>query len=146
MENNVYAAPESQLREIPSDPSSDDTQLGGSVEAAVAGEIDISMMETLGEAWDKMKGFKLTCLLAFALYIVVAILSSYVAIPFAFVLNAAGIDPEVGAGIAVIIQLLASLATMSMFMGIHILGIRHFAGCSISAGMVLRYFHKIIPL
>jgi hypothetical protein len=53
---DIYATPESDLAyHSPSERS------GGNIEDAIAGNIEVNMLETLGEAWRGLKGFKLKC-------------------------------------------------------------------------------------
>jgi hypothetical protein len=136
--SNVYAAPESELRfETPSDHS------GGTIEDATAGNIDISMTATMGEAWRNMKGFKFPCHVAFFLYFIVAIIASLVAYPIISGLMSAGADQNTAGLIGAVVQLFASIAVMPMFIGIHIMGMRHAENKSVSAGSIFGYFDKI---
>ena len=136
--SNVYAAPESELRfETPSDHS------GGTIEDATAGNIEISMTATMGEAWRNMKGFKFSCHVAFFLYFIVAIITSLVAYPIIFGLMSAGAEQNTAGLIGAVVQLFASIAVMPMFIGIHIMGMRHAENKSVSAGSIFGYFDKI---
>jgi hypothetical protein len=136
--SNVYAAPESELRfETPSDHS------GGTIEDATAGNIEISMTGTMGEAWRNMKGFKFSCHVAFFLYFIVAIIASLVAYPIIFGLMSAGAEQNTAGLIGAVVQLFASIAVMPMFIGIHIMGMRHAENKSVSAGSIFGYFDKI---
>ena len=136
--NNVYAAPESELRyETPSD------HAGGTIEDAIAGNVEISMTGTMGEAWRNLKGFKLSCHVAFFLYFVIAIITSMISYPIIFGLMSIGADQNTAGLVGAILQLFASIAVMPMFIGIHIMGMRHAAGKSVSAGSIFAYFNKI---
>jgi hypothetical protein len=136
--NNVYAAPESDLRDAASANHS-----GGNVEDAIAGNIEISMTGTLGEAWRNLKGFKLQCIGAFILYIVAAIVTSLASPLLIYALTAIGADEASAAIVGGILQIVTSIIVMPMFMGIHIMGMRHAENKSVSATSVFAYFNKI---
>ncbi len=82
---NVYAAPESDLRDETSS-----HRTGGSVEDAISGNIEIGMIATMGAAWRNLKGFKLSCLIAFILYFIIAMFASFISTPIIFGLLAVG--------------------------------------------------------
>jgi hypothetical protein len=135
--NNIYATPESDLSyDSPSD------RAGGRIEDAIAGNIEISMTGTMGEAWRNLKGFKLKCHVAFLLYFIIAILAAFVSLPIIFGLTAIGADVNTATILGSIVQTIASLAIMTMFMGIHIMGMRHAENKSVSAGSIFGYFNK----
>ncbi len=135
--NTIYATPEADLREAnPSD------RAGGSIEAAISGDIEISMRSIMGEAWRNMKGFKLKCHVAFLIYMLVAILAAFISFPIILGMTAIGADLETAGIVGSTIQTVASLAIMPMFMGIHIMGMRHAENKSVSAGSILGYFNK----
>ena len=136
--NNVYAAPESELRyETPSD------HAGGTIEDAIAGNIEISMTGTMGEAWRNLKGFKLSCHTAFFLYFVISILASLISYPIIFGLMSIGTDQNTAGAVGAVLQIFASIAVMPMFIGIHIMGMRHAESKSVSAVSIFGYFNKI---
>ena len=64
--SDIYATPEADLGN-----SSASERAGGAIEDAIAGNIEIDMLATLGEAWRGLKGFKLKCHLALVLYLLV---------------------------------------------------------------------------
>ena len=65
---DIYATPEADLaRSVQSERS------GGNIDDAVAGNFEVNMLETLGEAWRGLKGFKLKCHIALTLYFLVYI-------------------------------------------------------------------------
>jgi hypothetical protein len=136
--NDIYAAPTADLES--DNPSQ---RLGGNIEDAVDGNIRISVGEILGQAWRSVKGFKLVCHIALTIYVVVAILAGIVSIPVVIMLTATGADQSVTGVVASVIQTLASIATIPMFFGIHIMGIRHLAGKPVSVGSVFQFFYKI---
>ncbi|MFV2032765.1 MAG: hypothetical protein ACC663_09735 [Gammaproteobacteria bacterium] len=135
--NTIYATPEADLRDdSPSD------RAGGSVEAAIAGDIEISMSKTMGEAWRNLKGFKFKTLIALLLYMLVAIVASLLSIPVIFGLGAIGADQNSATIVGSLIQMVASLAIMPMFIGIHIMGMRHAENKSVSVGSIFGYFNR----
>lgn len=136
--SNIYATPEAELR---NDAAGD--RAGGNIEDAIAGNIDISMTGTMGEAWRQLKGFKLTCLLAALLYLVLAIVTNFISFPVILGLTALGADEASANIIGTVIQMLVSIALMPVFIGIHILGMRHAEHKSTSATSIFGYFNKI---
>jgi hypothetical protein len=139
--NNIYSTPQSDL-----DNTSSSERIGGSPEQAVAGSIEISMTGTLGEAWKNLKGFKTLCHISFLLYFIAAIIAALLVIPIGIGLVALGVDKDTAAFIAQLLQIVATIATMPMFLAIHIMGIRHAANKPSSASAVFQYFHKIPAL
>ena len=135
---NIYATPESDLSNM-----AFASEVGGSVEDAIDGSIEISMLGTMGRAWGRMKGFKRTCILALILYVVFSMLAFLVGPLVIFGLSALGADQNSVAVMGSIIQFLASIVVLPMFMGILILGMRHAENKPVSASSILRYFHKL---
>ncbi len=136
--NNLYATPEADLSY-----SNASDRAGGSIEDAISGKIQISMTGTMGEAWRNLKGFKTKCNVAFLLYFIIAIVAAFVSMPVIFGLTAIGADAQTAAILGSVIQMVASIAVMPMFMGIHIMGMRHAENRSVSAGSIFGYFNKI---
>lgn len=136
--NNVYATPEADLNY----PSTSDSA-GGAIEDAISGNIEISMTGTMGEAWRNLKGFKMKCHVAFLLYFIVAIAAAFISVPVIFGFTAIGADLQAATILGSVIQMVASIAVMPMFMGIHIMGMRHAENKSVSAGSIFGYFNKI---
>ena len=136
--SNLYATPEADLNY---NTSSD--RAGGSVEDSIAGNVEISMTGTMGEAWRSMKGFKLKCHVAFLLYFIIALLAAFVSLPIIFGLTALGADINTATIVGSAVQMIASLSIMTMFMGIHIMGMRHAENKSVTAGSIFGYFNKI---
>ena len=135
---NVYAAPESDLRE-----QNSTHHTGGSVEDAIAGNIEIGMISTMGEAWRNLKGFKFRCLVAFFLYFIIAIFANFISTPIIFGLIAVGADQVTAAVIGGLIQMITSIVIMPIFIGIHIMGMRHAENKSVSAGSIFNYFARV---
>ncbi len=84
---DIYATPESDLSQRP---QSD--RAGGNVEDAINGNIEINMLETLGEAWRGMKGFKLKCHIASGIWFVIYILAALIPLPVTIGLINLGAD------------------------------------------------------
>ncbi|MCZ6881890.1 MAG: hypothetical protein O7F15_02640 [Gammaproteobacteria bacterium] len=135
---NVYAAPESDLRE-----QNSAHRTGGSVEDAIAGNIEIGMISTMGEAWRNLKGFKFRCLVAFFLYFIIAIFANFISTPIIFGLIAVGADQATAAVIGGLIQMITSIVIMPMIIGIHIMGMRHAENKSVSPGSIFNYFARV---
>ncbi|MCP4332567.1 MAG: hypothetical protein GY785_07900 [Gammaproteobacteria bacterium] len=135
--DDIYSTPESDLAQ--SHPS---VHGGGNVEDAIAGNIEVNMLETLGEAWRDLKGFKLKCHIATIIWFAVYLVALVISIPVVFGLEAMGADENSAAMVASLVQLIAIAVTMPMMVGITIMGIRHSQRKPISAGSVLNYFHR----
>lgn len=135
--DDIYATPESDLAQ---NRSSEHT--GGKVEDAIAGKIEVSMLGTLGEAWRDLRGFKLKCHIATAIWFAVYLVALLISIPVVFGLVAMGADENSASIIASLVQLIAIAVTMPMMVGITVMGIRHSQRKSVSPGLVLSYFHR----
>ncbi|MCP4495007.1 MAG: hypothetical protein GY820_48050 [Gammaproteobacteria bacterium] len=135
--NDIYAAPEANLRD-----DHQSSRVGGNIEDAIAGNIEISMLGTMGEAWRQTKGFKWTCHLAFMLYFVAYLVTMLIGIPVVFGFQAMGADQNTADLIGAAVQMIASIAVMPIFIGIHILGMQHAENKSISATSIFGYFNK----
>jgi membrane-anchored glycerophosphoryl diester phosphodiesterase (GDPDase) len=135
---DIYATPESDLAQnIRSERG------GGNIEDAIAGNIEVRMLATLGEAWRDLKGFKLKCHIASAIWFVVYLLAALISIPIIIGLTAVGADKDSASIIGSLVQLIAIAATMPMIAGITIMGIRHAQKKTVSSGTVFSYFHRI---
>ncbi len=135
--DDIYATPRSDLAQTR--PSA---RGGGNIEDAIAGNIDVSMLGTLGEAWRDLKGFKLKCHIASAIWFVVYLIAMLISLPVIYGLVAMGADENSASIIGTVVQLIAIAITMPMMAGIMIMGIRHSQRKSVSAGSVLSYFHR----
>jgi len=141
MSSNIYATPEAELRD-----TNTAGRLGGNIDDAIAGNIDISMTGTMGEAWRQLKGFKTTCLLACLLYFALAMVTNLVSYPIIFALSALGAEPNSAGIIGGVIQMIVSIAVMPVFIGIHILGMRHAAEKPTNSTAIFAYFNRIPTL
>ncbi len=136
--SDIYATPEADLAQVrPQD------RYGGNVEDALAGDFEVNMLETLGEAWRGMKGFKLKCHIALVIYLLVYLGAVMLSIPVVMGLAMSGADQQTAALIGSLVQMVAVVATMPMVVAIFIMGMRHAAGKSVSAGSVFNYFSSL---
>jgi hypothetical protein len=136
--SDIYATPESDLAQV-----SRSEHGGGNIEDAIAGNIEVRMLETFGEAWRGLKGFKLKCLIATLLWFVIYMIAAFISMPILMGLMALGADEATATIISGVIQFLAVTATMPMMVGITIMGIRHTQGKSVSPGLIFNYFHRV---
>ena len=134
---DIYATPESDVSQRPAS-----SREGGNVQDAIDGNIEVNVLETMGEAWRGMKGFKLKCHIASVIWFVVYIIAALVTVPVTYALVAVGATPDAAAIIAWLVQIVAISVTMPMMIGITVMGIRHASGKSVSAGTVFNYFHR----
>ena len=136
--NDIYATPTADVT-----PRVNSTRAGGNVNDAIAGNIDIDMLQILGEAWRGLKGFKLKCHIATVIWLLLYLVAILISLPVIFGLNALGADQTTTSIIGSVVQLVAIAATMPMMVGITIMGIRHSQGKVVSAGSILNYFHRL---
>ncbi|MCP4429665.1 MAG: hypothetical protein GY806_01675 [Gammaproteobacteria bacterium] len=136
--SNIYAAPEAELSN-----NASGERVGGNIEDAIAGNIEISMTATMGDAWRKLKGFKTVCLLASLLYIALAIVANFISFPVIFGLVAIGADETSAGLIGSLLQMIISIAILPVIIGIHILGMRHAENKSTTSTAIFGYFNKI---
>ena len=133
--SDIYATPEAELAQnIVGD------RVGGNIDDAVAGNFEVSMTGTLGEAWRQLKGFKLKCHIALVLYTLVFIGAAMV---FGFAVTAlvmSGADQNVILILNIVFQLVITLIALPMSIAIMIMGIRHAQNKSVSAGEIFRHF------
>lgn len=135
--DNIYATPESDLEQRPAG-----VRRGGNIEDAIAGNIEVNMLETLAEAWRDLKGFKLKCHIATLIWLAIYTVALLISIPVVFGLVALGADGETASLLGSLVQLVAIAVTMPMMVGITVMGIRHSQRRSVSASTVLNYFHR----
>ena len=137
MSSNIYATPEADLSN-----NSSAGRAGGNIEDAIAGNIEISMTGTMAEAWRATKGFKLTCHLAFLLYFAISIVVGLIGIPIVIGLIAVGAGEATASIVGSVVQIIASIVVLPVFIGIHILGMRHAEQKSITATAIFGYFNR----
>lgn len=138
---DIYATPEADLSNARHGDRS-----GGNIDDAIAGNIEIGMLQTLGEAWRGMKGFKLKCHIALVLYFIVYLLAVLLSIPVIFGLTAIGAEPQTATLVGSLVQICAIIGTMPMIFGVFIMAMRHANDKSISTGSIFDYFSSIPPL
>jgi len=136
--DDIYAAPVSDLAQhVRSERGS------GNFEDAIAGNIEVSMLGTLGEAWRDLKGFKLKCLIATVIWFVIYLVAAFISVPIMIGLTSIGADKQAASMIGSLLQTIAIAATMPMIVGITIMGIRHAQKKNVSSGSVFHYFNRI---
>lgn len=135
---DIYATPEADLSQ---EGLAD--RYGGNIDDAISGNFEVKMLETLGEAWRGLKGFKLKCHIALAIYFLVYFGAIMISIPVVIGLSAIGADQGTAAIVGSIVQLVAIIATMPMVFAVMIMGMRHALGKSVSAGSVFSHFGSI---
>ncbi len=136
--SDIYATPEADLGVRPSGDRS-----GGNIEDAIAGNIDIGMFDTLGEAWRGMRGFKLKCHIATVLWFIAYLVAALISIPLMIGIMALGADEITASLLSSLLQMVAIAATMPILGAITIMAIRHSQGKTVSAAIVFNYFHRI---
>jgi len=146
--SNAYQTPESNL-------VNESVSKGeyGSVEKAIQGEYEFSIGSVLSEAWAKTNGCKGVFNLGFFFYLLVIIgvmsVMSVVTVGMLSVGDAGTHPGELTSGMMfnqVFLQLAVNLIILPMVMGLAMIGIKRSVDAPISAGMVFKYFSKMIPL
>ncbi len=116
----------------------------GSLERGIAGDYQFSIGATLSEAWAKTNGAKGTINLALTLYFLVAI---GMMIAFAGIALTGGI---LGGESTLLTEAASQLVSTAVFApmgaGLFMIGLRRSVNAPISAGTVLGYFHKVLPI
>jgi hypothetical protein len=135
--HDIYATPTADVT-----PRVNSARAGGNIDAAIAGDIEVSMLQTLGEAWRGLEGFKLKCHIAMSIWFLAYLLAILISLPVFFGLAALGADQATASMIGSFVQLAATSATMPMMVGITILGIRHAQGKPVAAGSILNYLQR----
>ena len=139
--NDIYAAPQADLgREESSE------RAGGSIEDAIAGNIEIGMLQTLGDAWRGLKGFKLKCHIATLLYLLVFIGAGIAFALLVAALVATGADEQVLSILGLVFQVVITALALPMMLAIMIMAIRHEYKKPVSAGEVFRHFGAVPKL
>ena len=123
----------------------------GSLERAVEGDYEFSITGVISEAWAKTNGCKWTMQLAFSIYFLLAIL---VVLGMGFVLTMAGFSVDASSemdgasmGLSVLLQnIVMTAVTVPVGAGIFMLGLQRAQGGQLSAGSVMGYYHKVLPL
>ena len=136
--SDIYSTPEADLSQ-----EWGGERVGGNVDDAVAGNFEVNMLETLGEAWRGLKGFKLTCHIALLLYFLIFIGAGLVFGVLAAILATTGADESVISILSLVFQLVITVVSLPMGYAIMIMAMRHAHGKSVSAGEIFRHFGVI---
>jgi len=133
--SDIYATPEADLAQ-----NIDANRSGGNIDDAIAGNFEVNMLETLGEAWRGLKGFKLKCLIALLLYLVVFIGVGIGFGIFSSIIARTGADPSVIGILSIVFQVVITVIALPMSIAIMVMGMRHANRKSVSAGEIFRHF------
>ena len=139
--SDIYATPEADL--------SQDIELdraGGNIDDAVAGNFQVNMLETLGEAWRGLKGFKLKCHLGLILYFLVFLGATVVYGIVVTLIATSGADESIIGVLGIVFQLVITVISLPMTYALFIMAMRHANNKSVSAGEVFRHFGSIVSL
>jgi hypothetical protein len=138
---DIYATPEADLaQDIEAD------RAGGNIDDAVAGNFRVGMLETLGEAWRGLKGFKLKCHIALVLFMLVFLGAGVLFGVLAAVLASTGADESVIGTLSLVFQVVITMVALPMSYALLIMAMRHANGKSVSAGEIFRHFDTIVSL
>ncbi len=135
---DIYATPEAELAQ-----SIESDRAGGNIDDAVAGNFEVNMLETLGEAWRGLKGFKLKCLIAILLYLVVFIVIGMAFGVVAGIIAQTGGDQSVFVVVNIVSQIVMTAIALPMSIAILVMAMRHANSKSVSAGEIFRHFGVI---
>ena len=135
---DIYATPEAELAQ-----SIESDRAGGNIDDAVAGNFEVNMLETLGEAWRGLKGFKLKCLIAILLYLVVFIIIGMAFGVVAGIIAQTGGDQSVFVVVNIVSQIVMTAIALPMSIAILVMAMRHANSKSVSAGEIFRHFGVI---
>ena len=133
--SDIYATPEADLAQ-----SSPSEGSGGNIDDAIAGNFEVNMLETLGEAWRGLKGYKLKCHIALALYVLVFVGAGILFGVLAGILAATGADQSVIGILGIVFQLVITVVALPMGFAIMIMAMRHAHNKSVSAGEIFKHF------
>jgi len=133
--SDIYATPEADLAQ-----SSQSERSGGNIDDAIAGNFEVNMLETLGEAWRGLKGYKLKCHIALALYFLVFLGAALLFGVLVAILAATGADESVVGILSVVFQLVITVVALPMGFAIMIMAMRHAHNKSVSAGEIFKHF------
>ena len=139
--SDIYATPEADLAQ-----PDQSERVGGNIDDAIAGNFEVNMLETLGEAWRGLKGFKLKCHIAMALYFLIFLGAGIAFGVLAGILGATGADESVIAILSLVFQLVITFVALPMGIAILIMALRHAYKKSVSAGEIFRHFGSIVGL
>ena len=139
--SDIYATPEADLAQ-----ENLSERVGGNIDDAVAGNFEVNMLETLGQAWRGLKGYKLKCHIALALYFLVFLGAAILFGALVGVLAATGADQSVVGILSIVFQLIVTFVSLPMGIAVLIMAMRHAHQKSVSAGEVFRHFGSTLTL
>jgi uncharacterized membrane protein len=118
----------------------------GSIEKGIRGEYRFSISEVLSEAWEKTSGAKGTFILAFLIYIAIAIGLSIVAQIILTLIHAVTNDQTILIIFSLLQQIVFNLILLPIGLGIFMLGIRRAVAAPIQAGAVVSHYASMWKL
>ena len=132
---DIYATPEADLSQ-----NIEMDRAGGNIDDAVAGNFQVNMLETLGEAWRGLKGFKLKCIIALLLYMLVLFGVVVVLGVVVGLVTFLGADQSVANLLNFVFQIVMNLVLLPVGVSIFVMAMRHANRKPVSAGEVFRHF------
>ena len=138
---DIYATPEAELSQhIGGD------RAGGNIDDAVAGNFEVGMLETLGEAWRGLKGFKLKCWIAILLYLLTFIVVGIGFGVIVAIVGQSGGDESVLMVLNILFQVVITAVALPMSLAVLVMAMRHANGKAVSAGEIYRHFGVVLTL
>jgi len=138
---DIYATPEADLSQ-----NIELDRAGGNIDDAVAGNFQVNMLETLGEAWRGLKGFKLKCHLALLLYMLVFLGVAVLLGIIVAILAMSGADQSVVNLFNFVVQIALNFVMLPVGISILVMAMRHANGKTVSAGEIFRHFDVMVSL
>lgn len=132
---DIYATPEADLAQ-----DIEKHRAGGNIDDAVAGNFEVNMLETLGEAWRGLKGFKLKCHIALILYSLVYLAAFLGLGIIVAILSTTGADETVASVLSLVFQLVTTVVMLPMGVAFLVMAMRHANQKPVSAGEIFRHF------
>ncbi len=139
--SDIYATPEADLSQ-----NIELDRAGGNIDDAVSGNFQVNMLDTLGEAWRRLKGFKLKCHIGLILYFLVFLGAAVVYLVVVSLIAASGADESIIGVLGWVFQLVITVVSLPMSYALLIMAMRHANGKPVSAGEVFRHFGSILSL
>lgn len=138
---DIYATPGAELSQ-----PIDADRAGGNVEDALRGDFEIGMLQTLGEAWRSLGGFKLKFWIAVLLQVAAGF---FIGLAFGVViaiLAQSGADRSALALFNFFFQLVITLFMLPMGIAVMVMAMRHANRCPVSASEIFRHFGVVAAL
>ncbi len=137
--SNNYSAPSSTLVNTQGS--------AGSLEAAMAGQYEFGVMDTISEAWAKTKGIKRYIIGAgILLYVILGIVLGIVMAIMMPSAMGAEPDPFAMLGIQLVLQPVMFAVMMPFVGGIVVMCLKHIQGREVAFGDLFSVFNKTLPL